>query len=78
MKYLLILLLVLVVIWAVKRGRAPKPPQTPKTPESSAPSEMVTCAQCGIHLPQDEAVSGQKGLYCSTDHRAAAQDRNPV
>lgn len=78
MKYLLILLLVLVVIWAVKRGRAPKPPQTPKTPESSAPSEMVTCAHCAIHLPQDEAVSGQKGLYCSTDHRAAAQDRNPV
>lgn len=78
MKYLLILLLVLVVIWAVKRGRAPKPTQTPQNPESSAPSEMVTCAHCGIHLPQEEAVSGQKGLYCSTDHRAIAQDRNPV
>ena len=69
MKYLLILLLVLVVIWAVKRGRTPKPPST---------SEMITCAHCDIHLPQEEAVSGQKGLYCSTDHRAAAQDRNPV
>jgi uncharacterized protein len=78
MKYLLILLLVLVVIWAVKRGRVPKPPQTPQNPEPSSPSEMVTCAHCGIHLPQEEAVSGQKGLYCSTDHRAAAQDRNPV
>jgi uncharacterized protein len=78
MKYLLILLLVLVVIWAVKRGRAPKPPQPSQNPEPSSPSEMVTCAHCGIHLPQEEAVSGQKGLYCSTDHRAAAQDRNPV
>jgi uncharacterized protein len=78
MKYLLILLLVLVVIWAIKRGRAPKSPPTPSKPEASTPFEMVTCAQCGLHLPQDEAVSGQKGLYCSTDHRAAAHDRNPV
>jgi uncharacterized protein len=78
MKYLLILLLVLVVIWAVKRGRRPQSPQTPAKPEESAPSEMVTCAHCGIHVPQEEAVSGQKGLYCSTDHRSAAQDRNPV
>ena len=78
MKYLLILLLVLVVIWAVKRSRTPKPPPTQPNPEPSSPSEMITCAHCGIHLPQEEAVSGQKGLYCSTDHRAAAQDRNPV
>ena len=78
MKYLLILLLVLVVIWAVKRGRGPQPPQTPTNTDASNPSEMITCAHCGIHLPQEEAVSGQKGLYCSTEHRAAAQDRNPV
>jgi uncharacterized protein len=78
MKYLLILLLVLVVIWAVKRGRAPRgPQQPPNTAAPSSPSEMVTCAHCGIHLPQEEAVSGQKGLYCGTEHRAAAQDRNP-
>jgi uncharacterized protein len=78
MKYLLILLLVWVIIWAVKRGHGPKPPQTPANTDASTPSEMITCAHCGIHLPQEEAVSGQKGLYCSTEHRAAAQDRNPV
>jgi uncharacterized protein len=39
---------------------------------------MVACAHCGLHLPQEEAVNGTKGLYCSTEHRAAAQDRNPV
>lgn len=78
MKYLLILLLVWVVIWAVKRGRARSAPRTPPNPDTSTPSEMITCAHCGIHLPQEEAVSGHKGLYCSTEHRAAAQDRNPV
>jgi uncharacterized protein len=39
---------------------------------------MVSCAQCGLHLPQDEAVTGERGLYCSTEHRTAAQDRNPA
>jgi uncharacterized protein len=39
---------------------------------------MAVCLHCGIHLPQDEAVTGEKGQYCSTEHRAAAQDRNPV
>jgi uncharacterized protein len=78
MKYLLILLLVLVVIWAVKRGRTPKPPTPTAAPDASVPSEMVTCAHCGIHLPQEEAVAGQQGLYCNTEHRVAAQDRNPV
>jgi uncharacterized protein len=39
---------------------------------------MAVCLHCGIHLPQDEAVTGEKGQYCGTEHRAAAQDRNPV
>lgn len=77
MKYLFLLLVVLVVIWALKRGRAANQPKPPQAPEAQTPSEMVSCAHCGIHLPQEEAVMGQKGLYCSTEHRTAAQDRNP-
>lgn len=77
MKYLFLLLVVLVAIWALKRGRAANQPKPPLAPEAQTPSEMVSCAHCGIHLPQEEAVMGQKGLYCSTEHRAAALDRNP-
>jgi uncharacterized protein len=80
MKYLIWLLVILLAIWAFKRSRrvssdAPKeqPPATPTTP-----ANMAVCLHCGIHLPQDEAVTGEKGQYCSTEHRAAAQDRNPV
>ena len=77
MKYLIWLLVILVAIWAFKRSRRPaKPAEDPKTP-SATPSNMVACAHCGLHLPQEEAVTGTKGLYCSTEHRAAAQDRNP-
>ena len=77
MKYLFLLLVVLVVIWALKRGRAANPSAPTKAAEAPKPSEMVTCAHCGIHLPHEEAVTGLQGLYCSTEHRAAAQDRNP-
>ncbi len=77
MKYLFLLLVVLVIIWALKRGRTVNPSQPDRTAETPQPSEMVTCAHCGIHLPHEEAVTGQNGIYCSTEHRAAAQDRNP-
>ncbi|MEY4694739.1 MAG: hypothetical protein RLZZ95_1188 [Pseudomonadota bacterium] len=77
MKYLFILLVVLVIIWAIKRGRAKPSSDRPDASEAAKPSEMVTCAHCGIHLPHDEAVTGEKGVYCSTEHRTAAQDRNP-
>jgi uncharacterized protein len=77
MKYLFLLLVALLVIWAIKRGRGANRPTPPSEPKVQSPAEMVTCAHCGLHLPQEEAVSGQKGLYCSTEHRAAAQDRNP-
>jgi uncharacterized protein len=80
MKYLIWLLVIVLAIWAFKRSRRvntgtpeDKPPTTPATP-----ANMAACLHCGIHLPQDEAVTGEKGLYCSTEHRAAAQDRNPV
>jgi uncharacterized protein len=76
MKYLFIVVVVLIVLWAVKRTRVGKSTQSPPTAAAS-PTEMVACAHCGIHLPHAEAVSGQKGLYCSTEHRNAAQDSNP-
>jgi uncharacterized protein len=78
MKYLFLLLAVLVVIWAIKRSRVGHTAEAKKNTPPAAPSNMVTCAHCGIHLPQEEAVSGEKGVYCSTEHRSAAQDRNPA
>ena len=79
MKFLFFVLVVLVVVWAIKRGRAGTAGSAaPKAPEAAAPTEMVACAHCGIHLPRAEAVSGHKGQYCSTEHRSAAQDHNPV
>ena len=77
MKYLIWLLVILLAIWAFKRSRRVNADAT-QTKPLAPPTNMAVCLHCGIHLPQDEAVTGGKGLYCSTEHRAAEQDRNPV
>lgn len=34
-----------------------------------APERMVTCARCGVHLPESEAFDGDGGRFCSDEHR---------
>jgi uncharacterized protein len=76
MKYLFWLLVIALVWWAFTRARQSTTKETP--PSATEPQEMARCAHCGVHLPQSDAVRGEKGLYCSTEHRSAAQDRNPA
>lgn len=78
MKYLIWLLIILVAIWAFKRNRRSANPPPDKDAPPTPASSMVSCAHCGLHLPQDEAVTGEKGVYCGTEHRSAAHDRNPA
>ncbi len=65
MKYLVLLLAVLAGIWWIRQQR--KPDQAPG--KKSGPQTMVPCAHCGTHVPEDDAVRGSRGLYCSTAHR---------
>ncbi|OWQ45115.1 hypothetical protein CDL60_22630 [Roseateles noduli] len=68
-----------------KRGRPasrdarPQSPSAPPAPAAPAPSpeleSMVSCAECGTHLPAGEAVPGRGGLFCSASHRAAHEAR---
>ncbi|WP_272903863.1 PP0621 family protein [Pseudomonas petrae] len=70
--------LIVAAIWFFKRltkGPAPRP--KPATPEiDTAP--MVRCAQCGVHVPRDRALSQDQQWYCTETHRLqgpAARDR---
>jgi uncharacterized protein len=76
MKYLF-WVLVIGLVWWVFRTRRKAAGKAPAAPETASPQDMARCGHCGIHLPHDEAVRGENGLYCSTEHRLAAQDRNP-
>lgn len=77
MKWLLLLLIVLGGVWWLrqsKRGQPdtpprqdPAPPPSPAAPRSTRP--MTQCLHCGLHLPLEDAVQGERGLYCSPAHR---------
>jgi len=37
---------------------------------------MVSCAQCGLHVPQSEAYPGRGGQFCCAAHRSAYEARH--
>jgi uncharacterized protein len=65
MKYLFLLLIVFAGIWWIRQQRKPDQPSTKK----SAPQVMLPCAHCGTHVPEDDAIRGIQGVYCSKAHR---------
>ncbi|AVI83053.1 hypothetical protein BTW15_23625 [Pseudomonas syringae pv. tomato] len=70
--------LIAAVIWFVKRLINPPKPKPRAEPPEIAATPMVRCAHCGVHLPQDRALSQEKQWYCSEAHRLegpAARDR---
>lgn len=93
LKFLLLILLVALIWWLWPRrspgsdrteGRKATPTRprgTPAQPPLREPDIIVECAQCGLHLPQAEAVAAlsdqQKPdspptYFCSQAHRDAA------
>lgn len=70
MKYLLVLGIVLIAVYvwrANRRGEHRPPAGAPPQPPSV--HDMVRCPVCSLHLPAADAVSGQRGRYCSAEHR---------
>ena len=80
MKYLILIAVVIGVLWLARSLRRPAAPPAPRSPGASSPGseEMVTCAQCGVHLPRSEALPGRGGVFCGEAHRAAFESgRSP-
>lgn len=73
MKYLLLLIVLALVFFllGVKRARPPTRPPQARPPAPPAPQNMLSCAQCGLHLPRDESLPGRGGVFCSVAHRQA-------
>ncbi len=74
MKYLLFAVLAYVAWrwYTAQRAKdepAAQAPPAPAQPEV-ATEKMVSCAHCGIHLPQSEALAGPGSLhFCGDEHR---------
>lgn len=62
------------LIWYWKRfkNRAHK---APVRQEAEAPLSMVRCAQCQLHLPQQQAIKAGGHWYCCEAHRTQHQAR---
>jgi uncharacterized protein len=79
-KYLLVLLVILVVAWRWRTSRsatfsdkAQKANRADQARANATPIPMLQCAHCGTHLPEQDAVAGRKGHYCSVQHRALSE-----
>lgn len=47
----------------------PLPQKKPKAEVAS----MIKCDHCGLHIPEQEAVRGDRGQYCSEAHKHLAE-----
>jgi len=71
-KWLLVLLVVVVVVSLLMARGGRRAPPPPRRTARDAPVAMVTCAHCGVHLPQDEAVlDAAQRPFCGDAHRIA-------
>ncbi len=74
MKYLILIAVVVGVLWLMRSLRKPSasaPAQKPTSPPQQKQEEMVSCSQCGVHLPRSEALPGRGGVFCGEAHRIA-------
>jgi uncharacterized protein len=75
MKFALVILAVIVLLWLLRgtiNRRVKPPPATTKNP-----LPMLMCAQCGVHLPANEALPGRGGVFCGDAHRSAFEAAHP-
>ncbi len=63
-------LLYRLILTLLSKGRRP-------TVHPSAPREgeaVVRCEQCGVHIPQSQALKKDGKYYCCEEHRSAADN----
>ncbi|HEY4081341.1 MAG TPA: PP0621 family protein [Burkholderiaceae bacterium] len=77
-KYLLLLILLVVVFYKLTNRRDARPgtQASGRAPAPMPPKTIVACAQCGLHLPADEALPGRGGSFCSAAHRTEFEARS--
>lgn len=78
MKYLLVIVVVWVayMVWRAQRRKdlGNQAPGTKAGKPDQISQDMVQCPVCALHLPRGDALPGTRALYCSDEHRRAAED----
>lgn len=77
-KFIVLIAVVLTVLWLMRGKRPVVPPATPPARPAEPPQQqMLACAQCGLHIPQGDALPGRGGVFCSEAHRAQYENAHP-
>ena len=78
-RLLLVVGLLLLVLWMLQRGAQTRRRQARRddapaagASDASAPA-IVPCAQCGVHLPQADAIEADGQMYCCPAHVSLAR-----
>ena len=73
MKYLVLFAVLFIAYLVWRNNRLEDRSKGPQRGAPGAPQPMVSCAVCGLHLPQPDAVLGADGrFYCGNEHRLRA------
>ena len=70
-RILLIVLLIWVAWRLLRQALLPGPGAGSGSGEANrgdSPTRMVRCAQCGVHLPEQEAVHKDDHFFCGKEH----------
>jgi uncharacterized protein len=65
----LVLLLVAMAVWFLVKGLGRPAARERRPAETGTGERMVTCARCGVHLPESEATASGVRFFCSEEHR---------
>jgi uncharacterized protein len=77
MKFLLFVLAIVALLWLLRGTFTRRRAQPPASASKNRPLQMLACAQCGVHLPVNEALPGRGGVFCGDAHRAAFERAHP-
>ena len=75
MKFVLVVVAVAVLLWLLRGTFESARKAGGRVEETPAP--MLACAQCGVHLPANEALPGRGGVFCGDAHRSAFEAAHP-
>ncbi|RTL55985.1 MAG: hypothetical protein EKK46_05180 [Rhodocyclaceae bacterium] len=70
----LLWLLILLMFWGIFRSRSrggddARTSSSGNVPRPDASQAMVACAQCGVYLPEVEALRHGDAVFCCQEHR---------
>ena len=73
-KLLLLLGVIAVIFWLLVRQRQGAAHDAPESPAPRPAEKMVSCARCGVHLPESEAIVVAGRPYCCPEHSQQGPD----